>query len=302
MLYACLTGKDVALLLSEHHIAVMLLHDAKLCHCPQVPNPTSTSRTLCGMTCQHLSAHQQTQACVAAWGPAVCLCAAQASLAPVAADNHSGSSPGAQHVGAAPPQPASPVHVPGEPPAMGPPQPLGVTVTTTGAPGADAAAANLEEELGGADVADDAAAAAEEEAEDVPVALTPIMQGLLHRTVAAGTHTRSSSVFGCRLLTCVLQRIDASCLVSCLCHALHAAFTCLQLQPLGGNLTTAGDSGADAAAASVEEEVGGADVADDAAAAVEEEVEAVPAALTPIVQGLLHRTVAAGMHTLGSSV
>ena len=282
----------------------MLLHDAKLFHCLQVPSPTSTSRTLCGMMCQHLSAHQQTQACVAAWGPAVCLCAAQAPLAPVAADKHSGSSPGAQHVGAAPPQPASPVHATeGVPPAMEAPQPLGGAVIAAGVPGADAAAVNLEEELGGADVADDAAAAdAEEEAEDVPVALTPIMQGLLHRTVAAGTHTRSSSVFGCRLLTCVLQRIDASCLVSCLCHALHAAFTCLQLQPLGGNLTTAGDSGADAAAASVEEEVGGADVADDAAAAVEEEVEAVPAALTPIVQGLLHRTVAAGMHTLGSSV
>ena len=193
MLYACLTGKDVALLLSEHHIAVMLLHDAKLCHCHQAPSPTSTCCNSCGMTCQHLSAHQQTQACVAAWGPAVCLCAAQASLAPAAADKHSGSSPGA-----------------------------------------DAAAANLEEELGGADVADDAAAAAaEEEVAAVPAALTPIVQGLLHRDVAAGTHTRSSSVFGCRLLTCVLQCIDTSCLVSVLCHALHAAVTCLQLQPLG---------------------------------------------------------------------
>ena len=64
-------------------------------------------------------------------------------------------------------------------------------MTTAGVPGADAAAANLEEELGGADVADDAA---EEEVEAVPVALTPIVQGLLHRTVAAGTHTLGSSV------------------------------------------------------------------------------------------------------------
>ena len=215
----------------------------------------------------------------------------------MAADKHSGSSPGAQHVAAAPPQPASPVHAKeGEPPAMEAPQPLGDAVIAAGTPGADAAAANGDEEVGGADVADDAAAAIQEE---VPAALTPIVQGLLHHTVAAGVHTLSSSVFGCRLLTSVLQWIYKAALCLFLCHALHAAVACLQLQPLGGTVTTAGVPGADAAAASVEEELGGADVADDAA---EEEVAAVPAALTPIVQGLLHRTVAAGMHTLSSSV
>ena len=136
------------------------------------------------MTCQHVPVHQHTQACVAAWGPAVCSCAAQASLARVAADNHNGSSPGAQHVGAAPPEPA-----------MDPPQPLGGAMTTAGTPGAAAAAASVEEEVGGADVADDAtAAAAGGEVEAVPAALTPIVQGLLHRTVAAGMHTLGSSV------------------------------------------------------------------------------------------------------------
>ena len=113
----------------------------------------------------------------------------------MAADKHSGSSPGAQHVAAAPPQTASPVHAPeGETPAVDPPQPLGGAVTTAGVPGADAAAASVEEELGGADVADDAAAAVEEEVAAVPAALTPIVQGLLHHTVAAGMHTLSSSV------------------------------------------------------------------------------------------------------------
>ena len=137
---ACFTGKYVAPLLSEHHIAVMLLHDAKLCHCPQVPSPTFTSHTSCGTLCQHVPVHQQTQACVAAWGPAVCSCAAQASLAPVAADNNNSSSPGAQHVGAPPPQPGSPGHaMEGAPPAVEAPQPLGVNVTAAGVPGADAA-------------------------------------------------------------------------------------------------------------------------------------------------------------------
>ena len=133
---------------------------------------------------------------MAASGPAVCLCAAQASLAPVSADKHSVASPGAQHVGAPPPQPASPVQaVEGEPSAMEPPQPLGGAVTSAGIPAADAAAANGEQEVTGADVADDAAAAAaEEEAEAVPAALTPVVQGLLHRRVAAGMHTLGSSV------------------------------------------------------------------------------------------------------------